>query len=560
MSTNIFGVLNIAKVGLLTQQLAIEVTGNNIANVQTEGYSRQVVVLDANTPRITSQGQLGTGVRVTGIERVHDQFLLAQIVTENSPLGEFRIRQDVYEQMEILFNESQGRSLNKELSSLFASLQDLATNPTALPERAVVIANAQALVSVFNHLGDELFQFQRNVNNIIADEIPQINLMLEEIAKLNKDVFENEPGNFLANDLRDRRDNLVKDLAEKLDITMFRESDGQVSLTLRNGLPLVLRETVFALSTQSNGDNMGFRDVMLDNGAGVFTNITSQIRGGELRGYLDMRDVELAGILDKVNRLAAGFTQEFNRVHQQGFGLDGSTGVNFFKPLDPTVLINTANTGSATVAMTNASPTTTSIDQYEMTFTGSNTFLLTNLTTGAASGTFSFTSGSTFNIANGFAVTISSGAAVGDRFRFSISNSAASKMAVSSEVIADSRKVAAGLSRTGDGNNALALGDLQESLVFDSTSLVPGGSGAFTFDEFYNAIISTVGLQSFTAQARASQQDGVLLQLQNRRDSISGVSIDEEMINLIKFQAAYNASARIINVVQEMFDTLIDRI
>jgi flagellar hook-associated protein 1 FlgK len=560
MSSNIFGVLNTAKVGLLSQQLAIEVTGHNIANVQTEGFSRQAVVLDANTPRITAQGQLGTGVRVLGIQRVHDQFLLGQLVTEGSPLGNFRVREDVYDQLEILFNESQGRSLNNEMSSFFASLQDLATNPGALPERADMIAKAQSLVSVFNHLGNELFQFQRNVDNIIAEEIPQINVMLQEIAKLNKGVFENEPGDFLANDLRDKRDMLIKEVSEKLDINMVRESDGQVSLTLRNGLPLVLRETVFALSTQSNGDNLGFRDVMLDNGSGVLTNVTSQIQGGEIRGYLDMRDVEMANILDKINRLAAGFTQEFNRVHQQGFGLDGSTGVNFFKPLDPTVFTNTANTGSATVAMTNGSPTSTSIDQYEMTFTGSNTFLLTNLTTGATSGTFSFTSGSTFNVAGGIAVTISSGAAAGDRFRFSISNSAAAKMAVSSEVIADSRKIAAGLGRTGDGNNALALADLQESLVFDSTSLVPGGSGAFTFDEFYNAVVSTVGLQSFTAQAGTAQQEGVLLQLRNRRDSISGVSIDEEMINLIKFQEAYNASARIINVVQEMFDTLIDRI
>ena len=560
MSSNIFGVLNTAKVGLLTQQLAIEVTGHNIANVQTEGFSRQVVVLDANTPRITAQGQLGTGVRVLGIQRIHDQFLLAQIVSGGSPLGNFRVREDVCEQLEILFNEGQGRSLNNELSSFFASLQDLATNPGALPERAEMIAKAESLVSLFNHLGDELFQFQRNVDNIIADEIPQINVMLQEIAKLNKGVFENEPGNFLANDLRDKRDMFIKEISEKLDITMVRESDGQVSLTLRNGLPLVLRETVFALSTQSNGDNLGFRDVMLDNGSGVLTNVTSQIQGGEIRGYLDMRDVEMASILDKINRLAAGFTQEFNRVHQQGFGLDGSTGVNFFKPLDPTIFINTANTGTATVAMTNASPTSSSIDQYEITFTGSNTFILDNLTTGASSGTFSFTSGSTFNIAGGLAVTISSGAAVGDRFRFSISNSAAAKMAVSSEVMADSRKIAAGLGRTGDGNNALALADLQESLVFDSTSLVPGGSGAFTFDEFYNAVVSTVGLQSFTAQAGARQQDGVLLQLRNRRDSISGVSIDEEMINLIKFQEAFNASARIINVVQEMFDTLIDRI
>jgi flagellar hook-associated protein 1 FlgK len=314
------------------------------------------------------------------------------------------------------------------------------------------------------------------------------------------------------------------------------------------------------LSTQLNGDNNGFLDILVDDGTGTLMNITSQIQGGELRGYLDMRDVEIASILDKVNRLAAGFTQEFNRVHQQGFGLDDSTGVNFFVPFQPTVFTNTQNTGTAVVSMTNASPTTTSIDQYEITFTGANSFTLNNLTTGAASGTFTFTAGSTFNLAGGFAVAITGTAAVGDRFQFSISENAASKMAVSSEVVNDSRKIAAGDSTFGDGGNALDLADLQSSLVFDNVSLVPGGSGAFTFDEFYNAIVSTVGIQSFSARAGLNQQEGVMLQLFTRRENTAGVSIDEEMINMIKFQEAFNAAARIINVVDEMFETLIDRI
>lgn len=560
MSSNIFSVLNIAKLGLLSQQLAIEVAGHNIANVQTEGFSRQAVVFEVNTPRTIGEGQLGTGVRVIGIQRIHDQFLLTQILSENSPLGNFEIRKDVYEQLEILFNESLGRSLNSELSGFFASIQDLATNPSALPERANMLAKAQSLVSAFNHLGDQLFQIQRNLDLIISDEVTAINIKLDEIAKLNKAIFENEPGNFLANDLRDKRDRLIKEVSTKLDVTLFTESDGQLSLTLRNGVPLVLRETVFQLSTQLNGDNKAFNDIMIDDGTGTLMNVTAQIQGGELRGYLDMRDVEIDSLLDKINRLAAGFVTEFNRVHQLGFGLDGSTGVNFFVPVEPTILVNTENTGSTAITMTNASPTTTSIDKFEITFTGSNSFTLMNLTTGSASGTFTFTAGSVFNLASGLAVTITGTPATGDKFQFSVSENAASKMAVSSVVINNSRKIAAGENSTSDGNNALELSGLQESLVFDSVTLVQGGSGAFTFDEFYNAIVSTVGIQSFSAQAGFSQQEGVLLQLKNRRESISGVSIDEEMINLIKFQQAFNAAARIINVVEEMFDTLINRI
>ncbi|MFQ5716213.1 MAG: flagellar basal body protein, partial [Nitrospinales bacterium] len=146
MGTNIFSVLNTAKVGLLAQQLAIEVTGQNIANVQTEGFSRQKVTFEASTPRSLGLGQLGTGVRVAGIERSHDQFLFGEIVSENSEMGEFQVRKDVFSQMEIFFNDSFGKSLNGAFSDFFASLQDLSNNPMRLAERSVVLGQAESLV------------------------------------------------------------------------------------------------------------------------------------------------------------------------------------------------------------------------------------------------------------------------------------------------------------------------------------------------------------------------------------------------------------------------------
>lgn len=559
MSSNIFSILNTAKLGLLTQQLAIEVTGNNIANVETEGYSRQDVILESNTPRSISQGQLGTGVRVSGIERVFDQFLFQQILSEGDPTGNFAVRKDVFEQLEILFNENQGRSLNSELSELFAAFQDLSSNPTGLPERAEVLGRAQSLAAVFNNLGDGLFKIQRNIDAIVSDEVAKVNNLIDEIAKLNQAVFANSPGQFSANDLKDKRDVLITQLSEKIDISLVSESDGQLSLTLRDGTPLVLKDLAFNLSTGLNGNNKSFLDVFVSNNAGGTTNVTSAIQGGELKGYLDMRDLEVPAIKEKLNRLAAGFVQEFNRVHQQGFGIDGSTGVNFFTPLSPTVFTNTLNTGSAQVSVQNASPTTVSVDDFELTMTGANSFALTNLTTGQAAGTFSFTPGTTFNLAGGFAVNITGTPAVGDRFKFSVSENAATFVSVSSEVLSNSQKIAAGSSTSGDGGNAGNLANLQSDLTFNSVTL-QSGSGAFTFDEFYNALVSAVGVNSASAQAGVRQQEGVLLQLNNRRESISGVSIDEELINLVQFQQAFNASARMISLVEELFDTLINRI
>ena len=560
MASNIFSVLNTAKLGLLSQQLAIEVTGQNIANVQTEGYSRQEVKFESTNPRSFNLGQLGTGVRVAGIERSHDEFLFSQILGEGDTLGQYQVRKDVYDQLEILLSENNGQSLNQSLSSFFASVQDLASNPTGLPERSNMLAEAQSLTSVFNNLGESLFQIQQNLDSAISVEVEKINSLAAEVAALNKSIHANEPTTFSANDLRDKRDQKVKELSELIDLNFVDEQDGQISLTLDDGTPLVLQSTAFTLATSINGNNKSFLDVEIQDAAGNSTNITSSVTGGSLKGYLDMRDTEVEAIRDKLDRLAAGFVQEFNNIHQQGFGIDGTTGNNFFNALTTTVETNINNTGSATLTASNGDPSNISIDKYEITVTGSNTFTLQNLTTGVNEGTFNFTSGSTFNLANGFAVTISGTPAVGDRFKLSVSDSAARNFSIASGVSSNSNKIAAGLNSNTDGGNALQLVELQSKLVFDSITLDSSGSGTFTFDEFYSSLVSTVGIESYASQSTLSQQEGILLQLDVRRQSIAGVSIDEEMINMIKFQQAYNASARLIGVADELLDTIISQV
>ena len=559
MTTNIFSALSSAKLGLLAQQLAIEVTGQNIANVETEGYSRQDVTFEANTPRHAikygSMHQIGTGVRVAGIERAHDQFLFEQIMDEGDLTGSTEVKKEIFEQLEVLFNEGSGRSLNDALSSFFASVHDLATNARGLSERADLVSKAEHLASTFNQTGKQLFTIQRNIDATIETEVAEINSLTTQIGKLNESIHANEPASqYKANDLRDNRDRLVKELSKKIDIQLIEESDNQISLTLKDGTALVLKDRVFKLSTSLNGDNDSFKDVNIEYGSGL-KNITSTITGGELRGYLDMRDTEVKSALGKMNILSASFIQEFNGIHRAGFGIDRSSGLDFFSPLDVTVDHDVDNTGTAVVSMTNASPTTVSVDEFEIAFTGSNAFTLNNLTTNASSGTFTFTTGSTFNIKDGFAVTISGTAIAGDKVTFSVSEGAASKMSVSSTITANTKKIAAGATTNGDGGNALLMAGLQNELVFNSVTL-SSGSGSYTFDEYYNAVVSTIGIESFSAQATLRQQEGIMLQLNSRRESISGVSIDEEMIKMIKFQQAYNASARMISVVDEMLDTL----
>ena len=559
MTTNIFSTLSSAKLGLLAQQLAIEVTGQNVANVETEGYSRQDVSFEANTPRghIKYGGlhQIGTGVRVASIERAHDQFLFTQIMDEGDLTGSTEVKKEIFEQLEVLFNEGSGRSLNDAFSSFFGSVHDLATNPRGLPERADLISKAEHLTSTFNQTGNQLFTLQRNIDATIETEVIEINTLTTQIGKLNESIHANEPtAQYKANDLRDNRDRLVKKLSKKIDIQLVQESDNQISLTLKDGTALVLKDQVFALSTSLNANNESFKDVYINSGS-TKKNITSTVKGGQLRGYLDMRDTEIGSILDKMNILSGSFIQEFNRIHREGFGIDGSSGLDFFTPLNVKVGHDVNNKGTASVSMTNASPTSISVDEFEMVFTSSSSFNLNNLTTKASLGTFEFSAGSTFNVKDGFAVTISGVAVSGDKVKFSVSEDSASRMSVSSKITADGQKIAAGTTTNADGGNALRMANLQNELAFNSVTW-SSGSGSFTFDEYYNAVVSTIGIESFSAQAILRQQEGVMLQLNSRRESISGVSIDEEMIKMIKFQQAYNASARMISMVDEMLDTL----
>ena len=554
MTSNIFSVLNTAKLGLQTNQLAIEVIGHNIANVQTEGFSRQEVTLEANRPRQVGLAFLGTGVRATSITRDFDQFLFNQILGESSTLGNFDVRNTFFQRLETILNESGGVGLNNALSEFFTAFDDLASNPTNLAARTAVLSTAGTLATVFNRLGTALFQQRINLDSAVVAEVTEINGMLNEIAKLNGSILKIENGLVVANDLRDQRDLLIKQLSEKLDVQLIDTNDNNTTLTLSGGTPLVLGTTVFQLSTGANLDNRGFKDILVDDGMGGTINVTNQIQDGELRGFLDMRDVETQGLIDQLDRLAAGLMEQVNGVHLQGIGLDGSSGNLFFDTLTPTVTINSQNLGTGTVTAINASPSTVNVDKFQIQFDGFGFFDVFNLTTNQTVAT-GLAVGGTVNIANGLAVTTTAGAVAGDTANISVSEDAAVNMALASTVLNDLDKIAAGLSGPGDGQNALDISNLQSSLVFSAGAFTPG-AGSSTFDDFFNSIISGLGTGSRSAQTILLQQEGITLQLNIQRESISGVSLDEEFINLIKFQQAFAASARMVTVVEEIFDVL----
>ncbi len=554
---SIFGILNTGKVALLSQQAAIQVTGQNIANVNTEGYSRQEVKFEAATPINSIPGMLGTGVRITEIQRVFDRFLMSQINLETYTMGSYEAQKEVLDQIEIVFNETTGGGLSSTLNGFFASFQDLSINPQGLAERESVLGKTQILTSRIKRLGSDLKQKRIDVDRNISATIDGVNMVTSQIAQLNKKIHQSEIGDAVnANDLRDQREMKIKKLADLIDIQTLEESNNQITITTNQGRQLVLGQTAYSLSTEIDGDNFGLSNVMLDDGQGNTTNITSKISGGRLHGMIEIRDSFISDRIKELDLFTAGLIREINELHIAGYGADGSTGNNFFDSLSVTARANTSNSGSATISGSVYAPSTASIDEYQVQITGSNTFSLTNLTTSTASGTFTFSSGSAVNLGNGILITLSGSVQTNDTFTFSLSENASILIDINSTVLNNSDKIAAGTSKlAGDGSNALSIARIQNDLLFDSQTIA-SGSGAYTFEDFYSSIISNIGLKAEGMNANVSQQESVINQLINRREEIVGVSLDEEMINLIKFQQAFAAAAKIITAADEMLTTV----
>jgi flagellar hook-associated protein 1 FlgK len=460
--TQLLGVLSIGTSALLTQQRAINVTGNNIANVYTPGYSRQRVNLETGTPTQTGIGLMSSGVTSSGIERIYDRFIGVQLCNENANLGRWEAQQGMLERVEVVFDESGGYGLNQALSEFWNAWQDLSLNPTGKTERSMVAATSQGLTDAIRRNYSDLEQIQGDIDTAVEGGIETVNRLVAQIADLNQKIARTEVGDTNANDYRDSRDLILKQMAEIIDIQTHENGDGQVVVSVAGGRPLVESGNTWQLQTQTNGD--GHLDIFWADLSGSTTNITSVINAGKIGGWLQVRDTQIAGYQDQLNTLADELRTQINAIHASGFGLNGTTGTHLF---------DNVGSGAANFQI--------------------NSAILNDLNLIAASAT------------------------------------------------------AGGV--PGNADNAIAIQDLRSALTM---------SGTATFDTAVTALVSQVGYDVQTAKANSSHQADMMTYLENYRESISGVSLDEEMVNLVKFEAAYNAAAKMISMADDMLNTLMD--
>jgi flagellar hook-associated protein 1 FlgK len=446
---SLYGSLSIALGALEADRGATEITSNNIANVNTPGYSRQQINLSDNPPIQIGGVLFGTGVTLGQTTSVRDNLLERRLDQENQSASQLNAFLGPLTQVQTLFNETAGSGLQTPLTAFFNSLTQLSTNPTSSASRQGVITAGQNLATAFNQTANNLQALQSNTDLGVQQSVSQINGLTTQIASLNTQISGAEgvgqdPGAAL-----DQRTQLLRQLSGVVGISEADAGNGSVTVTTTSGAALVVAGQSFALTTQVNA-NSTYHDVYSQG-----TDITSTITSGALGGQIQVRDQEIPSILNKLDTFANGLANSVNTQSKAGFDANGIAGVNFFTP--PT------------------SPT------------------------GAASGL---------------------------------------KVAIT-----DPNLVAASSDGTvGSNGNVQALANLQNQAIV----------GGQTPANYYSGLVFQIGNDVSQAQSEQTAVGLVQKQLQDQRGAISGVSLDEEAVNLIKYQSAYQASANVVNVINQL--------
>jgi flagellar hook-associated protein 1 len=456
------GILSVAKSGLLTQQLALQVTSQNLANATTEGYSRQRPDLVAGTPLAMPEGLLGTGVRVADITRARNTILDRVYRRESSLSFGFQTEYDALNGVESALGEPGDFGLGVGLDAFWNSWSDLANDPTSSTARSVVAARGQQLVDQFRRIDAELDAVGTQVTDALIVSVDEVNRVLGEIANANAAIATAVSGGNSAPDLADQRDRLLDELATYTPITVTQRDNGAVGVSI-NGISVVEGTIGDRLSLVSAS---GVWSVQTTSGTAL------SLESGRVGGALTTLNGDFATMRVQLDELAQGLVERVNAIHASGTNPLGATGVNFFDDFgDPSTV--TAQTLSLDAA-----------------------------------------------------------------------------------ILADSQAVVAGTPdgggnyRSGANGLALALAGLRD----DTTGGVLSGRSV---GDAYRDLVADVGISVAGAREAEASHRTLTLAAAERRESVSGVATDEELIKVVQIQAAYTAAARLISVVDEMYQTIL---
>jgi flagellar hook-associated protein 1 FlgK len=462
---SIASILNIARSAMFAQQASIQISSNNIANVNTKGYCRLDPDLREAPLIPTDYGLLGNGVEIAGFIRYFDKFLETSIAQRNTDLQEQKTSVTYFERIESILNEDSSR-LATNVSEFFNSWQELSADPSNLARRTSLVAKGENLARTIRNIYSELNGLQRELDQQVQGEVDEINRLTASIADLNEKIITlGSASQGEASDYLNQRAELLKELSGKMKVVSFEDQAGGLTVLTENGRTLVDRTNSWKLRTQQDPAT-GFRNIAWEDGTGNLSDITGAINSGKLKALLDMRDQHLGnGFIADINNLAQTIITEVNSRHMEGYDLNGNLAPAFF-----------------------------------------------------AQTTSDF----------------------------------ARNMDLSIEVKTDVQYIAAASSRDDySGNdNALRIASLNDA------DLMIGGEST-RLSTYISTVMSNIGDLTKNAQDLSDHQESAMTIMEQQRESRSGVSIDEELTKLMKYQYAYQAAARLISVADEMFQEIL---
>lgn len=542
------GILATSTSGLMAAQRALETISHNIANASTDGYSRQRVEYGTKPAELTGGGYIGQGVNVTSVTRSYDQFITDRLNGSTSSFSEADGFSTMVTQVDDLVSNSTS-GLPVALKSFFNLANEVANNPTSIPIRQSMLSQADAVSKAFNDMSTQFNGFRTQINGQMQTMVTDVNVMAKTIAELNVKILTDTRANGgqQPNDLLDQRDALLNKIAEKVGVSSITQSDGTVSVFVGNGLPLVLGLNSYAMSTAPSSSDGSHLDILING-----QNITPSITGGTLSGALRFRDTVLDPAQQQLGLVAAGFAGAFNQLHTAGYDLNGDAGTAMFDVGAPAVVPASGSTGAITAAYDPANPGSLQASDYRLDYNGA-AYSLTRLSDNAVIPI----AGALPATVEGMTISVTTAPTAGQSSSFLIRPAFDAAFNIKS-LITDPKLFAAagttggsGSPIPGDNAAALKFAALENTLLF---------GGRNTLNTMYGKLVSNVATLAQSGQNSRSAQETLLNSVKQSRENLAGVNLDEEAANLIKFQNAYQASAKAVSVASSLFDTLIGAI
>ena len=560
---NINQVLYTAQQAIMSNLTAINVTGSNISNVNTDGYTRQRAIFEAVGTTDSTSSQEQTGVRIAAVEQIYDKFLESQIVGQKSSVANYSTQQDYLQRIEAVLNESDDGGVNNALSEFLNAWGDLSADPSSKAKRDQVVTTGQNLAYIFNQRADSLTDIQTSANDNVADNVNILNGYLKEMAELNETVVNTESAGGNAAAVRDKRQELLKKISEIVDVNYIENNDGSLYITLtQNGKALVQGSKSWELEVQRNSSNNNMYDIVFSENP--TQSINDEIRGGKLGGLLTIRDEMIPSYLDELNQTASSIVNKVNDLHMSGYDQDGNAGEEFFVVTGSGDYADAkymaVNTAIADDTRKIAASATVNAD-------GNNAAYITSIADDqmyASLGSITFTSsggtsatGEINNIGQTYKdttsdITLTRGTTSGS---WTVTNNGGySNISVLSQST-DSKVL---LDFDGDSTADMTLNLTGTWANTDTLSFgLTKDSSTTAIDGYYNAFIANMGQDVDNVSQRLDSETTILNQQVEQREQVSGVSLDEEMLNLVKYQMAYSASGKLTSIINEMIDVLI---